>query len=364
MKNQVSFWEREEWFNPPDLLIVGGGIVGASVALFYKEKFPGHDVVIADKGMAPEGASTRNAGFACIGSVSEQLADIEISGKETVLNRIERRWNGLQLLKSVMGEEAIGYENTGGYEIFTDQELFERCKAEVPNLNNLLQKRLGLNDVYSIREKEGYPAIFNRVEGALNSGLMMRNLHIKLAELGVRTWWNSEVVEVKSNSVVFSNGLEIEPRKTVLAVNGFISRLANIPVKPARGYVFVTKPIGGLPWRGTFHHNAGYVYFRNVGDRLLLGGARHLAKDAETTDQFGINSEIKEWLIRFADDVLKLPPGWKIDSEWSGIMGMTDNKEPLVKETEPNLWIAAGLSGMGIAIGMEVARGLVLRLES
>ncbi len=360
MSSVVSFWEREEWLSPPDLLIVGAGIVGASVALFYKQKHPDADVVVIDKGITPEGASTRNAGFACIGSVSEHMADMKISGEETVLSRIERRWNGLELLKSVMGEESVGYENTGGYEIFTDSKIFEMCSDQVQVLNKKLNTRLGLDDVYRITELNGYPAIFNRVEGAINSGKLMRNLHKKISEAGVRAWWNCEVQKADSRYVKLNTGHELHPENIVLATNGFTPQLARTTpgIDPARGYVFVTKPVQDLQWNGTFHYHEGYVYFRNVGNRLLLGGARHLARRAETTDQFGTNPEIKEWLIRFADEVLKLPSGWEIDMEWSGIMGMTENKEPVVSELKPGLYAAAGLSGMGIAIGMEVARGL------
>jgi len=363
MKREFSFWEREEWLKPPDLLVIGAGIVGASAALFYKQKHPDHDVIVVDKGFAPEGASTRNAGFACVGSVSEHLADLEIAGEETVMNRIERRWNGLQRLKSTMGEEAIGYESVGGHEIFTDSDLFEKCKAKVEWFNQKLNEKIGEPDVYSIKEFEGYPAIFNRLEGAINSGLLMRSLHQKLAEAGVRVLWNSKVKSVGSNRVEFEEDVVLTSKKIVCAVNGFSAKLLNLPVKPARGFIFVTQPIRDLKWKGTFHHDRGYVYFRNVGDRLLLGGARNLAKDEETTDQFGVNPRIKEYLYGFANDVLKLPSDWETDIEWSGIMGMTENKEPVIEEIKKNLFVAAGLSGMGIAVGMEVASQAVTIIE-
>lgn len=363
MEKQHSFWEREEWLKPPDLMIIGGGIVGASTAIFYKKRFPKHDVILVDKGIAPEGASTRNAGFACIGSVSEHLADLAVSGVETVFSRIVRRWNGLQLLRETCGDEVMDYQNTGGYEIFTDEKIYETCAGKIPWFNQKLKERLGLEDVYSEREYEGYPAIFNRVEGAINSGRLMRFLHERFTESGVRTWWNSRVERAEPGSVMFENGFQINPKKTVIAVNGFVQRLENLPVKPARGFVFVTKPIPGLKWKGTFHFDEGYVYFRNIGERLLLGGGRNVAKEEETTDQFGTNQKIKEYLTRFANVTLNLPEKWEIDVEWSGIMGMTDNKEPVLQEVKPGLWAAAGLSGMGIAIGMQLAKELVSKLE-
>lgn len=363
MIHSHSYWEREEWLKPPDLLIIGGGITGASIALFYKEKFPGHDVLIADKGITPEGASTRNAGFACIGSISEHLADIHISGEATVLERIARRWRGLQLLRNVLGDDGIDYQHTGGVEIFTDEETFFRCREKIPYLNSGISKTTGIEQIYSENEYQGYPAIYNCAEGAINSGRMMRCLHQKLAASGVRTWWNSEAASFSGDTVRFRNGFEIRAEKTVLAVNGFLPRLTDQPVKPARGFVFVTKPIPEMPWKGTFHYNEGYVYFRNIGNRLLLGGGRNMAADQETTDEFGINQSVRNYLFSFADNVLKLPSGWETDIEWSGIMGMTNNKEPVIKKISPHVWVAAGLSGMGVAIGMQVAKELVESLE-
>ncbi|MDX1640880.1 MAG: FAD-dependent oxidoreductase [Balneolaceae bacterium] len=360
---QFSFWEREEWLKSPDLFVVGGGIVGASVALFYKEQNPDHDVVIADRGFAPYGASTRNAGFACIGSISEHLADIEKASQETVFKRIERRWNGLQLLRTTIGDENMDYQHTGGFEIFTDDVKFEQSRDQIERMNQILEERIGVEEVYSATTFEGYYAIKNRAEGAINSGMLMRHLHENLMKAGVRVWWNCPVTEVHSNRTVLNNTFEINPKKTVLAVNGFISKLADLPVHPARGTVFITKPIPDLKWNAIFHFNEGYVYFRNVGDRLLLGGGRDQAIDEETTDQFEINPTIKNYLIEFAENILKVPSDWEIDMEWSGIMGMTENKEPIIKEIEPNVWAAAGLSGMGIAIGMQVAKEVVSEMR-
>lgn len=364
MSREFSFWEREEWLKKPDLLIVGGGIVGASTAMLHKEKRPDHDVLIIDKGLVPEGASTRNAGFCCVGTMSEHLADMKIAGEETVLKRIERKWKGLNLLRETMGESLIGYEHTGGYEIFTDDKLFETCSGKAKWMNNELKNRLGIGNVYNITEYQGYPAIFNHVEGSVNSGMLMKELHQRISKMGVRVLWNCEAESVNPQKVMLKEGVEIHAKNVVIATNGFTKRLIDKPIKPARGFVFITKPIEGFDWNGTFNHNEGYVYFRNVGNRLLLGGARDLAKEEETTDQFGTNKKIRDYLISFANDIIKLPQGWEIDMEWSGIMGVTENKEPIIEEVEPGLFLAAGLSGMGIAIGMQVSKELVTKIEN
>lgn len=93
-----SFWEIERYFHDTELLIVGSGIVGLSAALQYRKKRPLAKILIIDSGTLPYGASTRNAGFACIGSITELLSDFEISGFQKVIDLIAMRQKGLHAL--------------------------------------------------------------------------------------------------------------------------------------------------------------------------------------------------------------------------------------------------------------------------
>jgi glycine/D-amino acid oxidase-like deaminating enzyme len=47
-------------------------------------------------------------------------------------------------------------------------------------------------------------------------------------------------------------------------------------LKPARAQVLITKPIDSLKIKGTFHMDRGYYYFRNIDNRVLIGGGRNL----------------------------------------------------------------------------------------
>lgn len=364
MQLHTSFWEADVIHNRYDLIIVGAGIVGLSSALFYKRKHPGKRVLILDRALQLLGASTRNAGFACVGSISEHLADMEKESEKNIGRRISRRYQGLQLLKETLGEKAIGYEACGGYEFFSSQQMFKEVAPEIDRFNGWLAELLDEEGVYEARKLEGYPVIYNRLEGALHPGKMMQELIRKVSESGVEIGWNSPVQEVgSSGEVELQNGegsfLTIKARNVLLAVNGFARKLlSEIEVHPARGLVLVTDEQDGMPWKGTFHYDRGYIYFRNIGNRLLIGGARNIAAKEEETDQFGINKQIKDYLIGFVSDVLRLPPGWQIAYEWSGIMGFTSTKTPIVEQIDDCRYIAAGLSGMGIAIGMDVGRSV------
>ena len=74
----LSYWEIKNWFTNVDYTIVGSGIVGLHTALRLRERFPESKILILEKGMLPQGASTKNAGFACFGSISEIVEDLKL----------------------------------------------------------------------------------------------------------------------------------------------------------------------------------------------------------------------------------------------------------------------------------------------
>ena len=70
-----SYWEQQSFFNY-DYIIIGAGITGLSTAIELKERQPKATVLVLERGILPTGASTKNAGFACMCSDTELLADL------------------------------------------------------------------------------------------------------------------------------------------------------------------------------------------------------------------------------------------------------------------------------------------------
>ena len=91
----LSYWEIKNWFTNVDYTIVGSGIVGLHCALSLRERYPNSKILVLEKGILPQGASTKNAGFACFGSISEILDDLKNHSEEEVVQLIQKRWNGL-----------------------------------------------------------------------------------------------------------------------------------------------------------------------------------------------------------------------------------------------------------------------------
>ncbi|MCB0458392.1 MAG: FAD-dependent oxidoreductase, partial [Flavobacteriaceae bacterium] len=145
----LSFWERNSFLNW-DYIIVGSGLVGLSVACSIKEKHPDKEVLILEKGIFPTGASTKNAGFACFGSLSEILSDISVNGEARTVEMIEKRYKGIQRMRDRLGDENIGYENHGGSELVFDRNI--DMLEKIGYVNGLL-KEVFKADVFSQRDE-------------------------------------------------------------------------------------------------------------------------------------------------------------------------------------------------------------------
>ena len=358
--NKYSYWEKELYDSQYDLIVVGGGLTGQSAAHFFKLEHPDADILVIDRGHFPIGASTRNAGFACIGTIGEHIADLEIESEAKLKERIQNRYEGLLLLRDTLGDEAMEYEHTGGWEIFTEQEAFLKAKEQIGKFNGWLEELTGIQNFYEAGSYLGIPAISIPFEGMLHPGKMIKNLYRQNRELGIEFRWNTPIehLDTEACEVRVQGGTAFKAAKLIVATNAFTSALLpDKKIKPGRGYVFVTSEYDALEWRGTFHYNKGYVYFRNLGDnRILIGGGRNIDHQTEETAEFGINQTIKEYLVNFVDDVIQLPKGWTIEQEWSGIMGFTESKSAILEKVSDNCIVAAGLSGMGVALGMKLGK--------
>lgn len=81
MAPHLSYWEKVNFYRP-DIIIVGSGIVGLTAAIAIKKQQPNISVTILERGFLPSGASTKNAGFACFGSISELIEQEKICGTD------------------------------------------------------------------------------------------------------------------------------------------------------------------------------------------------------------------------------------------------------------------------------------------
>lgn len=376
----ISVWEQSTYFAPKDLVIVGCGFVGLWTAYEAIQKNPKLNITILERGIIPSGASTRNAGFSCFGSVSELMYDVQLMGEANMLETVKMRYDGLQRIQKVFKASEIDYNQWGGYELFegTAGYAISNLDKDIAYLNKILApvlktpKKNGkylpiyTNATKSIK-KLGFQGIealaFNQLEGQLNSAKLVLALQKAVQAKGVQILFSTEVQKYKSHKkgVTIQTNLDapIETKQLLVCTNGFAKKLIpSLDVVPARGQVFITEPIPNLKFKGCFHFDEGFYYFRNLGNRLLLGGARNKDFKNEKTYSLETSTRIQNVLEEFMMQRI-LPKGTKkpkIELRWSGTMGMGKIKKPIIQEVEPNVYCAVRMSGMGVAIAPIVAQ--------
>lgn len=364
-----SIWEELSFRNAPDLVVVGAGITGLFTALHAKLKDPHRRVLVLEKGPYPSGASVKNAGFACFGSPSQLLFDLDHEGEEVMLGRVVERWEGLQELRATLGDQAIGYEPVGGYEVFRGGDpLHGKVSERLCDLNRRL-KPIFNQDIFRWTDERirflGLDAghlVWNALEGALDSGRLMHTLLQKAQGAGVEVCFGRAVerweelldgVELK-----LAGGDVLKASQTVIATNGYTRTLVpDTDIVPGRGQVVLTSVIPGLQLEGTFHMDEGFYYFRHFQGRVLLGGGRHLDMAGEATMEEGSTPLIQQALETLLRETILPGRGFRIERRWSGIMGFrSQGGPPVVKRLSPHVVLAAGLGGIGVAVGIRVAR--------
>jgi len=365
LEPSFSYWERTAFIDQTDVIIIGSGIVGLSAALHLKKQQPGLKVTVLERGFLPSGASTKNAGFACFGSLSEQISYLKRSSEDEILRLVDYKWRGLQRLRENLGDKNIDFLQYGGYELFMEheQDTAQESLDHLTYFNNLLKQVIGNADIYAVADAKiaefGFDKIsrmiFTPYEGQIHTGKMMRTLLSKVYDLGVLVLnqCNVESIDQENGYIRLktSNG-DLKANKVILATNAFAAQLyPNLDVVPGRGQVLVTKPIPGLKIKGTFHFKEGYYYFRNIDGRVLFGGGRNIDFKKEETWDFGYTEQVKDQLIQYLNEIILPGQNAKIDYWWSGIMGFGEDINPIIKEVQPNVFCAVRCNGMGVAMG-------------
>ncbi|MBS1646466.1 MAG: FAD-dependent oxidoreductase [Bacteroidetes bacterium] len=361
---QLSYWEYQTYFSKVDLLVVGSGIVGLNAALAYKKKHPKSTVLVVERGFLPNGASTKNAGFCCFGSVSELADDLRHSAENAVWDTVRMRYQGLKTLRKRIPDLQMNYEHSGGYEVFDTKKDFEASADLISSFNKKMKEILGLNRVYVVDAKKTQNSFFsgfkycikNQYEGQLNTGMMMQTLLNKARKKGIIILNGLLVEKIQDNGraveICLQNKLIVSSKKALIATNGFAQQLIpGIELKPARAQVLVTAPIKKLKIKGSFHYQQGYYYFRNIDNRILLGGGRNLDFAGETSTDMHTTRLIQQKLEQLLQNNIVPKQSYTIEQRWSGIMGVGNEKKPIVTKISPNVVCAVRMGGMGVAIG-------------
>ena len=365
----LSIWEKETWYTHQDILIVGAGLMGLWSALELKKRKPSLRITILERNTTPLGASTRNAGFACFGSPTELIHNADTMGTDAMLQIVEQRHKGIEKIKAHFTAEEIDFDPCGGYEcVNRDYEGWDELNDRIIWLNRSLQTITGKEQSFHRTDEKlsrqglrGFDALIENIsEASLHSGRLVQSLTRKVLSSGVTILYGMDLQswEKKNHQVLVTTNQKqyLSATQLLFCTNAFThTLLPDLHITPGRGQVVVTSPIEGLAMKGTFHFDEGFYYWRNLGNRLLLGGARNKAFEEEATLDLSGSDKIKEALILFLQEHLDPSYQYRIEHHWSGIMGFTNDKRPFLGEVSEGIFASIACNGMGVALTPVIA---------
>jgi glycine/D-amino acid oxidase-like deaminating enzyme len=366
-----SIWESESFFSPKDYVVIGSGFTGLWSAYYLKKFHPDRSVMIIERGIIPSGASTRNAGFACFGSFTELLADQQSTGEKEMLELVSMRFKGLKKIKNLVGRHRIDYESNGGYELISAEQYpdVNLLRTRMDQLNQQLKRITGKQKTFQLSQAKlkqfglggSHHLIENSLEGQLHSGKLCEALLQIVQSMGVTVLTNTEIhkLETTSKGVELLTNLPvmIKAEKALVCTNAFAKTLLpDLDVRPARGQILLTSPIDGLKLKGCFHYEEGFYYFRNLGNRVLLGGARNRFLKEEETFSASTSIPVQDELERFLKEIILPGLSYTIDQRWSGTMAVGKEKKPIIKQINNHVYCAVRMSGMGVALAPQAGK--------
>ncbi len=359
----ISLWEQQSLLEY-DVVIIGAGITGLSTAASLKESNPTLSLLVIERSALPSGASTKNAGFACFGSISELAGDQQALGDEGMVRLVKKRWSGLKKTTDRLGEKNIGLLRKGGYELVNEKYLDDLDRIEPINklLADIFEGPVFSNQSQKIKDfKFGNTSalIYNQFEAQLDTGELIKSLWKYCSQLGIQIITGTEVTGITDQKVLTAN-YTFKAKAIAICTNAFTNTLLKdqIDLKPGRGMVMLVKPKSPTDISGTFHYDEGYYYFRDYHGKLIFGGGRNLALVEEATAVFGINPLIEEKLLSDLKEIILPNQDFEIEMKWSGIMAFGPNKEPVIGKTVDMIYMGVRLGGMGVALGSMVGEEL------
>jgi len=334
-----------------DVVVVGGGVVGASAAYHLAARGAGSVVVLEREDALGAGSTGRCAGgfrhqfssrvncllslesIRMITSFAEEHGlplDVDQDGY-LLLVRSEPQWRGF--LEAVDLQRSLGIE----VQVLTPEEAARIAPGIA--LDGLIGATFGPNDGIADPAglTNGYATLARRAGVDVRLGVEALGLKIDGGSVaGVATAGGP----VRAPVVVNAAG----PWAGLLAETAGV----HLPLEPIPRQVVVTGPFPGAPRRRTLVVDVeSSFYFHREGNGVLMGiGGRHERASFDTSVDHRL---VEEELLPAAVRVFPPLEAAGVAHQWCGLYEMTPDRHPIVGEAPgvSGLYLANGFSGHG-----------------
>ena len=347
-----------------DVVIIGGGIIGLSIAYYLALKKAGK-VVLFERGQLGEGSTSR-----CVGGIRTQFStEINIRFSLESLKTFEQ-------FKEEFGVDPE-FKRIGYLFLATTEE-----ETEIFHQNKKLQKKFDIPVEFLSPEEIGARWPYLRTDDVLGGTFCSRDGYAGPSEvlsgfaccarrLGVKIYEGTEVLGIslvrgKIHSVK-TRDKEIFTTVVINAGGPYAASIGKmvgieIPVKALRRQIFITAPFHliDFPIPLTIDFHRGW-YFRQEGEGLLLSGPLDLEPSFNLSVDYDAMTDASERAI-YRVPVLERA---RIARGWAGLYEMTpDHHATLGKVPGVDGFILAnGFSGHGFqhspAVGKVIAELIV-----
>lgn len=344
-----------------DVAIIGGGIIGASIAFeLAAEKLR---VVVVDRQEPGLEASWAAAGMLSPAPDSPRDLPLVPFAHES----LRRYPQFVQAIEEASGKSAA-YGRAGALEIFVSANAVRECELRARELR---QCGIAAEQLPGDAARKIEPAISASAraalrvedEGTVEPRVLMDALLTAARNRGVEIRGHCEarsvVCEAGRCAGVDCGGETISAGQVVLAAGCFSGRFANelglekhAPTRPVRGQMLALRPANGAAGlRQVVRCERGYLVPRNDG-RIVAGS---------TVEEAGFEKRVTASGLRtILDASIEMCPalgGGEVIETWSGLRPGTPDDLPILGPSEVDgLWIATGHYRNGILLAAATAK--------
>jgi glycine oxidase len=322
----------------PDVLVVGGGVIGLATAVFCRRAGMRRVLIIEAARLAAAASGGAGGALApALHQLSDPPAFVALARASLALyHQLDQDWDRALGLERIAGLQLLpeGPPPGGpwpGVELLDRDQVAELVPELVPMPAGLLA-----HDQARVHPLRLAAALAHRA-GSVATGVAMTDLEVAGGRIvRVRT----TAGELHPGVVVFATGLAPEP-------------WVRVPQRLVKGHLVATEPVGFRLACGV--HSPGFGVGSMADGGLLAGGTRD---EGDSSAQ--VRPEVIQHIRRRLGELLPAAGQARVRYQWCCFRPATSDGQPVIDQVPglDNAWVSAGHDGDGLLMAPATGQAL------